>query len=50
MPERVIFAGFYLPFMAFYFKNRPADLDRFLEENDFGDSERRVITKMTVRK
>ncbi|HXQ91858.1 MAG TPA: AAA family ATPase [Nitrososphaerales archaeon] len=43
-------AGFYLPFMAFYFKNRPTDLDRFLEENNFGDSERRVISKMTVRK
>ena len=43
-------AAFYLPFFAFYFKNRPGALDRFIEKNNFGDSERRVLAKLNVRK
>lgn len=43
-------AAFYLPFFAFYFKNRPAMLDEFIEKNNFGDSERRVLAKLTVKK
>jgi len=43
-------ASFYLPFFAFYFKYRPAAMDHFLERNNFGDSERRVLTKLTVKK
>jgi replication factor C large subunit len=43
-------AGFYLPFLAFYFKHRPTDFESFIEKNNFGDSERRVLTKLTVKK
>ena len=43
-------AAFYLPFFAFYFKNRPTELDEFIERNNFGDSERRVLAKLTVKK
>jgi replication factor C large subunit len=43
-------ASFYLPFFAFYFKNRPAALDGFLEKSNLGDSERRVLAKLTVKK
>jgi replication factor C large subunit len=43
-------AAFYLPFLAFYFKNRPAELDGFIERDKFGDSERRVLAKLTVKK
>jgi len=43
-------ASSYLPFFAFYFKHKPTALDSFLEKNNFGDSERRVLTKLTVKK
>ena len=43
-------ASFYLPFFAFYFKHNPAALDSFIERNGFGDSERRVLAKLTIKK
>lgn len=43
-------ASFYLPFFAFYFKYRPSALDSFIERNNFGDSERRVIMKLTAKR
>ncbi len=43
-------ASFYLPFFALYFKRHPQALEYFLEKNNFGDSERRVLTKLTVKK
>jgi hypothetical protein len=43
-------ASFYLPYFAFYFKHKPEALDHFLEKNNFGDSERRVLAKMTIKK
>jgi replication factor C large subunit len=43
-------ASFYLPFFAFYFKHKPEAVDHFLEKNNFGDSERRVLAKLTVKK
>ena len=43
-------AAFYLPFFAFYFKHRPSALEAFFESNNFGDSERRVLAKLTVKK
>ena len=43
-------AAFYLPFLAFYFKNRPEAMDEFIDQNSFGDSEKRVLAKLTVKK
>lgn len=43
-------AAFYLPFLALYFKNRPAGLEEFIERNNLGDSERRVLTKLNVKR
>ena len=43
-------ASLYLPYLAFYFKNRPEELEEFLEANNFGDSERRVILKLSTKK
>ncbi len=43
-------ASFYLPFFALYFKYRPAALERFIEKNNFGDSEKRVLAKLTAKK
>ncbi len=43
-------ASSYLPFFAFYFKHKPEVVDHFLEKNNFGDSERRVLAKLTVKK
>jgi replication factor C large subunit len=40
----------YLPYLAAYFKNRPEELDEFLKQNEFEDSERRVIMKLATRK
>ncbi len=40
-------ASFYLPYIARYFKDRPDLLSRFLEENNLGDSEQRVILKIS---
>jgi replication factor C large subunit len=46
---RNTFATHYLPYFSFYFRNRTGELARFLEKNDYGDSERRVILKMATR-
>ncbi|MGI0090224.1 MAG: hypothetical protein ACREBS_00810, partial [Nitrososphaerales archaeon] len=43
-------SNFYLSYMAVCFKNKPEMLEAFLRKNDFGDSERRVILKMTVKR
>ncbi|MDA4130596.1 MAG: AAA family ATPase [Thaumarchaeota archaeon] len=43
-------AGLYLPYMAQYFKNKPVELEKFLQENNLGDSERRVILKIAAKK
>jgi len=43
-------AAFYLPFFAYYFKNRPAALDNFILKNNLGDSEKRVLAKLNVKK
>ncbi len=43
-------AGLYLPYMAQYFKNKPMELEKFLQENNLGDSERRVILKIAAKK
>jgi replication factor C large subunit len=43
-------ASLYLPFFAFYFKHKPEALDSFLERNNFGDSERRVLAKLSFKK
>ena len=40
----------YLPYLALYFKNRPEDLEYFLRNNEFEDSERRVLLKLAVKK
>lgn len=40
----------YLPYLALHLKNRPEDLESFLRNNEFEDSERRVILKLAVKK
>ena len=40
---------FYLPYLAFYFYNRPERLERFLEKNELGDPGKRVLVKMAQR-
>ncbi len=44
------FANLYLFNLALYLKNRPEYLDKFLEENEFEDSERRVLLKLATKK
>jgi replication factor C large subunit len=43
------FANFYLPYLALYFKNRPGALELFLKKNEFEESERRVILKLSSK-
>ena len=43
-------SSIYLPYLAAYFKNRPESLDEFLKENEFEDSERRVLMKLAIKK
>jgi hypothetical protein len=44
-----VFATFYLPYMAFYFKNKSEELASFLSKYEYGDSEKRVILKMATK-
>ena len=46
---RYAFASFYLPYFAYYFKNRPRELSAFLEKHEFADSEKRVILKIASK-
>ncbi len=43
-------SNIYLPYLAVYFKNRPEALEVFLKQNEFEDSERRVMTKLATKK
>ncbi len=43
-------ATLYLPYLAAYFKNRPEALDPFLKNNEFEDSEKRVLLKLSSGK
>jgi replication factor C large subunit len=43
------FASFYLPYLALYFKNRPEALELFLKKNEFEDTEKRVILKLSSK-
>ena len=42
-------SNIYLPYLAAYFKNRPEALEEFLKQNEFDDSERRVMMKLRQR-
>lgn len=39
-------ANAFLPYLAVYFKKRPAEFEKFLDRNEFSNSERRVFTKL----
>ncbi len=44
------FASYYLPYLAFFFKQRPKMMEEFLQGQQFGDSEKRVILKIGAMK
>ena len=50
MLGRVILSNIYLPYLAAYFKNRPEALEEFFKQNEFEDSERRVMMKLATKK
>lgn len=39
----------FLPYLVIYFKNNPEEFEKFLDKNGFGDSERRVLTKLVKK-
>jgi replication factor C large subunit len=43
-------ASFYLPYFVAMFRSRPELFEEFIVRNGFGDSERRVLVKLNVRK
>jgi replication factor C large subunit len=46
---RGTFSAFYLPYMAFIFNHRRAELDRFLARYGMADSEKRVLLKIAAK-
>ncbi|MDH2901143.1 MAG: AAA family ATPase [archaeon] len=43
------FAVFYLPYFAFYFRNRAEELSNFLRSYEYSDSEKRVMLKIATK-
>ncbi len=39
-------ASYYLPYLSFYLKHRPSEMQRFLQRENYGDPERRVMLKI----
>lgn len=39
-------SSMFLPYLVTYFKRRPEEFEKFLNRNEFGDSERRVFAKL----
>ena len=44
------FASTYLPYLAYHFKYRPDSLEKFLKQNGFEESEKRVLLKLAGKK
>jgi replication factor C large subunit len=46
---RSTFAVFYLPYFAFYFRNRSNEFKQFLQRYEYADSEKRVMLKIATK-